>query len=226
MDATSSPPPAAPAAPRPPIPWEDTARAGAIERFVETIKLLATAPGEAFERMPTVGGIGQPLLFGIMAAWVGIAVSAVWSLLFSGMSLPFIDSDRLGVAGAMLGMSTAMTVAIIFVAPIITIIAVFVEAAILHVMLMLVGGAHKGFEATARVCAYAQASQLAQIIPICGGILSLVWSLILLIVGLSEAHGTSRGKAAVTVILPVVLCCAFLVAMMFFGILAGIASSR
>ncbi len=227
MDSTSSPPPPAePAAPRLPIPWEDTARAGAIERFIETIKLLATAPSEAFERMPIVGGIGQPLLFGIMVAWVGIAISSVWSLIFSGMSLPFLDSDQLGLAGAVMGMSTAMTVAIIFLAPIITTIAVFVEAAILHLMLMLVGGANRGFEATARVCAYAQASQLAQIVPICGGILSLAWSLILLIVGLSAAHGTTRGKAAVAVILPVVLCCAFLVAMTFFGVLAGIASSQ
>ena len=93
-------------------------------------------------------------------------------------------------------------------------------------MLMLVGGADKGFEATARVCSYAQASQLAQVIPFCGGLLSLVWSLILLIVGLSTAHGISRGKAAVAVILPVVLCCAFLVAMTFFGVIAGIASSQ
>ena len=183
MDTTSSPPPpAAPAAPRPPIPWEDTARAGAFERFIETVKLLATGPSEAFERMPIVGGVGQPLLFGILVAWVGIAISSVWSLVLSGMSLPFLDSDQLGLAGAVMGMSTAMTVAIIFLAPFITIIAVFVEAAILHLMLMLLGGATRGFEATARVCSYAQASQLAQAIPFCGGLLSLVWSLILLII--------------------------------------------
>jgi hypothetical protein len=227
METTSSPPPpAVSAAPRPPIPWEDTARAGAIERFVETVKLLATAPTEAFERMPIVGGIGRPLLFGILAAWVGIAISSIWSLLFSGMSLPFLDSDQLGLVGAVMGMSTAVTVAIIFLAPIITIIVVFIEAAILHLMLMLVGGANRGFEASARVCSYAQASQLAQAIPFCGGLISLAWSLVLLIVGLSEAHGTSRGKAAVAVILPVVLCCGFLAAMTFFGVLAGIASSR
>ncbi len=226
MEATSSPPPAAPAGPRTPIPWEDTARAGAFERFIETVKLLATEPSQAFERMPIFGGVGQPLLFGILVAWVGIAISSVWSLLLSGMSLPFLDSDQLGLAGAVMGMSTAMTVAIIFLAPFITIIAVFVEAAILHLMLMLLGGATRGFEATARVCSYAQASQLAQAIPFCGGLLSLVWSLILLIIGLSTAHGVSRGKAAVAVILPVVLCCAFLAALTFFGVLAGIASSR
>jgi len=49
---------------------------------------------------------------------------------------------------------------------------------------------------------------------------------ILLIVGLSTAHGIPRGKAALAVILPVVLCCAFMVAMMFMGALAGVATSQ
>jgi len=111
-------------------------------------------------------------------------------------------------------------------APIFVIIGVFFQAAILHLMLMLVGGAARGFEATARVCSYAQAAQLAQIIPMCGGLVSAVWSVILLIVGLSTAHGITRGKAALAVILPVVLCCAFMMALMFMGVLAGVASSQ
>jgi len=227
MEATSSPPPpAAPAAPRTTIPWEDTARDGAIERFIETIKLLATAPGEAFERMPIVGGIGQPLLFAIIVGWISIAIASVWMLLLGGMSLPFIDRSQLGELGVMFGLSTGVSITLIVLAPIFVIIGVFLQAAILHLMLMLVGSAGRGFEATTRVCSYAQAAQLAQIIPFCGGLLSAVWTLILLIVGLSTAHGISRGKAAVAVILPVVLCCAFVVAMMFMGVLAGIASSQ
>jgi hypothetical protein len=176
--------------------------------------------------MPTVGGVGQPLLFGIIVAWIGIAIASIWMLLLGGISLPFIDRSQLGEAGVMFGLSTGFTITMIVLAPIFVIMGVFLQAAILHLMLMLVGGASRGFEATTRVCSYAQAAQLAQIIPFCGGLLSAVWSVILLIVGLSTAHGITRGKAAVAVILPVVLCCAFMVAMMFMGVLAGIASSR
>ncbi len=226
LEGTSSPPPPPPALAPQPIPWEDTRTAGAVARLIATVKLLATAPGEAFARMPTVGGIGQPLLFAIIVAWIGIAISAAWGLLFGGMSLPFLDRDELGMFGAMMGMSTAMTLGIVILAPIITAIVVFVQAGILHLMLMLVGGANKGFEATARVCSYSQAAQLAQAIPFCGGLLSMVWSLVLLIVGLATAHETTRGKAATAVILPVVLCCSFFAALTMMGVLAGIASSR
>ncbi|MCK5376802.1 MAG: hypothetical protein KAJ97_06960, partial [Acidobacteria bacterium] len=88
MEATSSPPPPPAALP---IPWEDPGRAGIFDRFVETVRLLATAPAEAFGRMPTSGGIGQPLFFAIVVGWIGIAVYSVWMLLLGGMSLPFLD---------------------------------------------------------------------------------------------------------------------------------------
>jgi len=224
MEATSSPPP--PPAPSP-IPWEDPGRVGFVDRFVETVKLLATAPAEAFARIPTTGGIGQPLFFAIVVGWIGIAVYSVWMLLLGGMSLPFLDQVDLGAAGAMFGLSSGLMVVFLVLAPLLIVVGVFIQAAILHLMLMLVGGANQGFEATARVCSYAQASQLAQIIPFCGGLLSAIWSVVLLIVGLSTAHGITRGKAALAVVLPVVVCCvAFGAMIMFFGVLAGIAQSQ
>ncbi len=226
MEANSTPPPTTPPPAAPLIPWEDPARTGFFDRFVETVKLLATAPAEAFARMPTAGGIGKPLTFAIIVGWIGIAVYALWMLLLGGMSLPFMDQSQLGEAGAIFGLSAGFTIMLVVLAPIFVIIGVFIQAAILHLMLMLVGGANHGFEATTRVCSYTYTAQLAQVVPFCGGLLALIWSVILLIVGLSTAHGITRGKAALAVILPVVLCCAFMVAMMFMGVLAGIASSQ
>ena len=179
MEATSNPPPASPAPPARTIPWEDTGAAGAIARFVETVKLLATAPGEAFDRMPTVGGIGQPLVFAIVVGWIGFAVYVFWWFLLGGLSLPFLDRSELGEAGLLFGFSTGFTLVLALLAPIFVVIGVFIQAAILHVMMILVGGANRGFEATVRVCSYAQAAQLAQIVPLCGGLLNLVWTLIL-----------------------------------------------
>ncbi len=223
MDVTSSsPPPMA----VPPIPWEDPARPEFFDRFVATIRLLATTPGEAYRRMPAAGGIGRPLLFSIIVGWIGIAISAVWMLLFGGMWLPFLDHSQLGGAGAAFGLSSWMTIMMMVAAPILVLIGVFIQAAILHLMLMLTGGANKNFEATTRVCSYAYTAQLAQILPFCGGIVATVWSLILLIIGLATTHGITRGKAAVAVILPLVLCCAFTAALLFMGVLAGVAASR
>lgn len=224
MEATSSPPP--PAAPVPPatIPWEDPARTSAVERFIETVKLLATRPAEAFAGMPTTGGIGSPLLYAIVVGWIGIAIAVVWNTLFQGMWIPFMSGgDEAAVAAVFTG---AWALGMILLAPILVIIGVFIGAAILHLMLIIVGGANGGFEATARVVCYAQTAQLAGIIPFCGGLISAVWAVILYVLGLTKAHRTTQGKAILAVVLPLVLCCAFVAVMIFMGVLAGVAASR
>jgi hypothetical protein len=225
MEATSSPPPppAAPSAPPPPIPWEDPARTSVFERFTETIKRLATRPGEAYSRMPTTGGIGTPLLYAIVVGWIGIGFSVVWNVLFQGMWIPFLDQAE---AGLMAGFTAAWGIGMAIVAPVLVIIGVFIGAAILHLMLMIVGGAKGGFEATVRVVCYAQTAQLAAIVPICGGLVSAIWAVVLYVIGLTTAHKTTTGKAVLAVVLPLVLCCVFLSMLMFMGVLAGIASSR
>lgn len=207
-----------------PIPWEDPARTSAFERFAETVKLLATRPGEAYARMPTAGGIGSPLLYAIVVGWIGIAIAVVWNMLFQGMWIPFMGAGE--EAAVMAGFTAAWAVGMIIVAPILVIVGVFIGAAILHLMLMIVGGANNGFEATVRVVCYAQTAQLAGIVPICGGLVSLVWAIILYVLGLAAAHRTTQGKAVLAVVLPVVLCCAFAAAMIFMGVLAGVAASR
>jgi len=223
MEATSSPPPVAPTAAAP-IPWEDPARSGTFDRFVETVKLLATRPSEAFAGMPTTGGIGSPLLYAIVVGWIGIAVAVAWNTLFQGMWIPFIGGGEDAVIAA--GFTAAWAIGAIILAPILVIIGVFIGAAILHLMLMIVGGANNGFEATVRVVCYAQTAQLAGIVPFCGGLISMVWAIVLYVFGLATAHRTTQGKAVLAVVLPVVLCCAFVAAMLFMGVLAGVAASR
>jgi hypothetical protein len=225
MEASSStpPPPAAPSPPAP-IPWEDPARTSTFERLVETVKMLATRPGEAFAGMPTTGGIGSPLVYAIVVGWISIAVAVVWNTLFQGMWIPFMGSGEEAAVAAMF--TGAWAVGMVFLAPIFVIIGVFISAAILHLMLMIVGGANHGFEATVRVVCYTQTAQLANIIPLCGGIVALVWQIILFVTGFATAHRTTQGKAILAVVLPVVLCCAFMAALLFMGVLAGVATSR
>jgi hypothetical protein len=225
MEASSSspPPPAAPAPPAP-IPWEDTARTSTFERLAETVKMLATRPSEAFAGMPTTGGIGTPLVYAIVVGWISIAVAVVWNTLFQGMWIPFMGEGEEAAAVALF--TGAWAFGMVLLAPIFIIIGVFISAAILHLMLMIVGGANNGFEATVRVVCYTQTAQLANIIPFCGGIVALVWQIILFVIGFATAHRTTQGKAILAVLLPVVLCCAFMAALLFMGVLAGVASSR
>jgi hypothetical protein len=93
-------------------------------------------------------------------------------------------------------------------APIFVILGLFIVSAIVHLFLLMLGGARRGFEATFRVMCYGEAAAVINIIPLCGGFVSGIYYMVLAIIGLAAAHGIGRGTAAAAVLLPlVVLCC-------------------
>jgi hypothetical protein len=210
---------------RPVIPFEDRNRS-VVDGLFETVKLLATSPSEAFQRMPVTGGIGRPLLFAIAIGWIGVAVNVAWNVLFQGAWLPFMqNANDVAQMGAAYGFTIGWGLVVAVLAPLFIIIGVFVAAVVFHLMLLIVGGASRDFETTVRVVCYTQTAQLAGIIPCCGSIIGLVWTIVLYTVGFSTAHQTSQGKALVAIFLPVVLCCA-MTAIVFVvaGGLAGLAA--
>lgn len=214
----AAPPPLAAA----PLPWEDPIRPGS-GTFLETLRLIALEPTEAFRRMPRGGGLGRPLLWLIATGWIGVAVSQVWSLLLTGVTLPFMDGvDRLTNLGLTAGLSAALMV----LAPVLLLIGVVVQSAVLHLMLLLVGGARHGFETTIRVCCYAGTAQLAGVVPLCGGLATFVWLAVLLVVGFAAVHEIDHGRASVAVLLPLVMCCVLgvLAAVTLGGLAAFLAS--
>ena len=91
-------------------------------------------------------------------------------------------------------------------------IGVFVTSGILHLMLMLLGGGHKTFEATFRAVCFSQAPMILFVIPVflipgCGLLVGL-WSLVLYVIGLAAVHEIGHGRAAAAVLLPLLaLCC-------------------
>jgi hypothetical protein len=93
------------------------------------------------------------------------------------------------------------------ITPLIALIVLFVWSAIVHLMLTLLGGANSGFATTLRVMCYAQTTQLAVVLPGIGGLIGFVWRLILEVVGLAQAHKTEGWKAALAIVLPLLLCC-------------------
>ena len=79
------------------------------------------------------------------------------------------------------------------------------------------------------MASYSQAASIFNIIPGCGGLVGLVYALVLLVIGLSEAHGISRGKSAAAVLVPFVLiccCCAGLFAIVAFGMAGALGRMR
>src|SRR5204863_879753 len=113
--------------------------------------------------------------------------------------------------------------------PLFVVIVLFVGSAVVHVCLMIVGGANKSFETTFRVLAFMHGSTgPLQMIPVCGGLIAGVWALIVNCIGLARAHETTTGRAVLAVFLPLIVCCGgtMLLAMMFGALGAWSASQH
>jgi hypothetical protein len=202
-------------------PWERRATLGFAEGFIQSLKLFATAPTEAFAQTLKRGDFGSPLLFAILVGWIGIAVGQIWEVLMGASVLSMMPAEVRSYVPFVPGSTLSFLVSVIF-APVYIIIGLFIWSAIMHLCLVIVGGLGKsaaGFEGTFRVVSYATVAQLANLIPVLGGPLSIVWSMVLAIIGLQKLHDTSTGKAVAAVLIPFLLCCACIGAMIaFFGV--------
>ena len=166
--------------------------------------MVLTRPAEAFTAMRREGGFGEPLIYAVIGASAGAIVQFLFSLVLHSVGIVANQRNALaGVAGMGIG-----SVGFIILFPLVLIIGLFIGAGIIHLCLMLVGGAKQPFETTFRVLAFSQGSTgVLQMIPVCGGLIAAVWGLVVNCIGLARAHETDTGRAALAVMLPVIVCC-------------------
>jgi hypothetical protein len=207
------------AAPRSGLPWEHRHERGFANAFIETLAMVLTKPDQAFRTMKTEGGLAEPLIYALIGGCVGGIVSLLLSLGLQSMGLFAGQRDAFtAMAGIGIGM-----IGLIVLVPVFIVIGLFIGAAIVHLCLMIVGGANKSFETTFRVLAFSQGSTgPLQVIPVCGGLIAFVWALVVDCIGLARAHETSTGRAVLAVLLPLIVCCGagILFLIMFGGIAA------
>jgi hypothetical protein len=198
------------------LPWEHRAQLGFAKAWFDTVSLLITKPSEAFTMMRPEGGLVDPLLFGL----IGGSAGSIVSLLFQGLfqSIPGFGGRNPALDYFGVGLWTIIVIYAVLM-PILIAISLFIWGGILHICLMLVGGANRSFETTFRVVCYASGSaNLFSMIPICGGFIALVYHIVLDCIGLSRAHQTTTGKALMAIFLPLIICCG---ACVLVGLLAG-----
>src|SRR5262249_15275297 len=173
--------------------------------------------------MPIVGGIGNPLLYSVIVGYVGLVASTIYNVVFR--SVLGASLSRIGGGGEFerlapfLHGGASLVVNLIF-GPVAIVIGLFLMSGILHLVLLALAGGGRGFEATFRVASYSQAASLFNVIPLCGGLIGFVYVLVLMIIGISEAHQISRGRAAAVVLIPILVlccCCGAAIAVAVFG---------
>ena len=80
------------------------------------------------------------------------------------------------------------------------------EAGVTHLLLLLLQPANRGFEATLRACAYSRGPWLLLALPCLGLVVGGIYSLVVRIIGVAELHDTTKGRAALAVLLPPLTC--------------------
>jgi hypothetical protein len=158
--------------------------------------------------MPLSSALGLPILYGVLLGWLGALVQFLWSLLFQGSLLALIGSlEGMEKVVPAMALGTLGGLVAVALTPVVVLIVIFVWSAIVHLFLMVAGGANHGFAVTLRVVCYAYTSQVAQLLPVFGDMVALLWGLALSVLGLAQAHGTAMGRALAAILLPLALCC-------------------
>lgn len=192
-------------------PWEQRDRLGFGGALLEAIKMFALRPGEAYDRTRRSGDFLSPLLFAVIVGWFGALLGQVWQFMFQGTMMSFMPPEiRDQVAFYSTG-GPAMLAVNLVLAPFFLAVVLFIGSGIHHFCLMLVGAlsqSESGFEGTFRVNSYAMVTQLAQIVPILGGLVGFVWFVVLQVIGATRLHRTTSGRALFAALIPWILCCA------------------
>jgi len=200
------PPPGGPG-----LPWENRGQLGFGTALLQTVQVFATQPRAAFDSAKRKGDYGSPLLWVVIFGAIAGLIQWLYSMMFLGPTLAMLPPEIRDQLGPLIGGGAMASGALnVVYYPIIAVCGAFIWAAILHLCFMLAGGGRSdsGFEGSFRVVGYAQVTQLAQIVPIVGGLIALVWGVILYVVGISSMHRITTGKAVVVVLIPLFLCCA------------------
>lgn len=200
------------------LPWERRAEAGFFPTLFETVRLVLLEPKAAFAAMKQTGGLGGPLFFFVLIGTVGGVAGIFYQAVFN--SVESGASPEQQAVAAMLTSTVAIGLTIMLL-PVFLAVLAFVSAGLVHLALIIVGGANRPFEATFRVACYAGgATAVLQLLPICGAIVASVWNFVCMVIGLSEVHQIGKGRAAVAVLLPSIICCGLLLA----GVVALVAA--
>ena len=215
-------------------PWEDKAKLGFIGALFDTWKASVFEPGKFFRRMPTTGGIGSPLLYGLIMGMIGVIFALMYDQLFGqlfDMSRWFpggyggYESDFEEMYALTQQMQSVGMLIWLLVSPIVLTIGMFIGSGITHLILLIFGWSKTSYEGTFRATGYSYGPYFFQVVPFLGNMITSIWTLVIFIIAIKEVHKLSVGKTILVVFLPLILfclcCCGFV--SMILG-MAGISS--
>jgi len=188
------------------LPWEEP-NAGLGTIFPTAARFLGN-PSRAFRAMSLTVDLVRPIAYFVAFVLAGAILSQFWSVMLWDSLMGVIRNLVPPQFQSMLQRPSALQIAVgLVISPLVSMIVLFVWSGVVHLILMLLGGASAGFAGTLRTVCYARTADVATVVPIVGGLIGFVWRRVLEIIGLSEAHRTESWKTALAVVVPMLLCC-------------------
>ena len=150
--------------------------------------------------MPRDGSFGAVLIYYVVITVIAAGLQLFWRLVLPPLPLHLIPGWPLKEEASRSG-----DVISFLLTPVFALIALFIVAAILHVVLKMIRGARHEFDVTARTVAFTHGPAVFAAVPYVGNAIGAIWTLVLTVIGLREAQETTTGKAIFAVVLPIIL---------------------
>jgi hypothetical protein len=195
------------------IPWENEQ---SFQAMLDTIKGVLLEPSKTFAMAKPDASVGPAIMYALILGFIGGALSTAWGYATSAV----LGNSALPLPEEMKWLSgfTEPGLTQLIATPFGVLIGLFVGGGIIHVILMIAGGANAGFEATVRCVAFASGSvALMQIVPMLGASIAGIWTVVIEILALKELHRTTHGKTAIAVLGPILICCCLVAVAMAIG---------
>ncbi len=199
----------APSHPRRGLPWEQDASFGPL---LQTAASVLFTPATAFREMWQSGGLGLAIGYAALISFGVAVVVGVFTVLFvaaagslaamnvrpPGSGGPFNSPALRGnLAPAVFSLLARQVGTNLGIATFQLTVSALITSGLTHGLLALFGAARGGFGTTFRVFLYCMASTaFFQLVPCCGFWIGLLWTLPILMIGISYAHDASGPAAA------------------------------
>jgi hypothetical protein len=181
-----------------PIPWEDPGvgfPANLGRTWIESL----TTPVEFFRRLEPEAPLARAVLYFLIMAIGAALFSLLWGVSGSAPELPpeaasVVDLDP-----------RALQLFGFFISPFANLVLLGLAVLAVHAFVRLLTDSERSAVATCRIICYASGPALLTIVPWAGEVAGWIGSAVLLAIGVREVHGTTTGKASLTVLLPFLL---------------------
>jgi hypothetical protein len=180
------------------IPWEDPS-SGFPSNLVRTWLGSLTEPMPFFRALKPEAPLARAILYFLIMAIGAAFFSLLWGLAGSAPELP-------PAAAGLVDLDTrSLQLFGFFLSPFANLLLLGLAALAVHLFVRLLTESRLSILATTRIICYASGPALLTIVPWVGEVAGWIGSAVLLSIGVRVVHGTTTGRAALTVLLPFLL---------------------